>query len=431
MNRRDYFVKALNSRACSLTHWVVSCFSIYDESPELWKTNPYPYRLVMTRTSTLYVNPENMNELLPIEDAPIGEALFKFKEPLTLLKGELPNVLDDVQTTYGNAFVNAFTIVPAFGAKLPFVTGRISPQHLEATIIRKLKDDPPEGQPKSDDFFYVSESKVFASRMLKLDAFPQLCVPTETRRSVTADPRRFELRAQLYKKYEGQLHDPVVQAAIEKELLDQDAEWLKGDASEGFLISSKAKKVVRKKLFLTQGQEAGVGETKLISKSLSEGWDPRDFVSINNTMRGGSFSRGQETMLGGVIVKKIYRAGSTLQITSKDCGSRLGKPVAITEKNFNNLLGFSFVTKDGSEVLTEDAKSTYLGTVRMRRSPGFCRNDKTDYCELCCGPKLALHPTGLATATANVGSTIMGIFMGAMHGKILSTVMWDPATQLS
>jgi hypothetical protein len=45
-------------------------------------------------------------------------------------------------------------------------------------------------------------------------------------------------------------------------------------------------------------------------------------------------------------------------------------------------------------------------------------NDE-NFCEVCVGSRLAKHPTGVSMSITEIGGTLLGIFMAAMHAKDL------------
>jgi hypothetical protein len=367
-----------------------------------------------------------------------------------------------------------------FGRKIPYLTGRISPGMLEKMVLPRLQDDPTpsaqmvlnaanrlhdsgtkpitdqvneihmaNGQPPMFDGpsvlslasnahptkapIYVKEYLVMADSAFYLAGFTQLWVPAATRKAMTAPPGILELKAKLLEQYKDKLHDPAVIAKIDAELIAFDSAYLKGDDAEGFLIENKSRKVVRRKLFLMTGAEAGLDDgvdVDLIPNSLSEGWDISKFPIMNDSLRAGSYNRGAETMLGGEAVKWLLRASSNMIVTSDDCHSTLGVPVLLSDENKKKYMGFSVVTDTGSEKLVDETIGTYLGKKVMIRSPMFCRLEKTDYCGVCVGPRLAVNPTALSSAVSEYGSKFMLLFMKKMHGTQLALAHMDYRTAI-
>jgi hypothetical protein len=411
---------------------VFSAFSLISEGIDAWKDNAYNYRIVQTATGHFYVEDE---KLVPISDAKAGEPVLRFVDPILAPKGCIANVPADIQTTVGCLFVNAGTLAYAFGAKIPYVNGEFNVGKIEETIVKVLTDTPEEGTPRDPKLIYVDEYLVFADAMQHLTVYTQLCVWSATEKTMTAPPGIAAYRTKLLKENEGHLHDPEVIAKIDKQLVAFDAEYLKGDPGENFLLSGKSRNIVRKKLFLMhgaeQGIEGGVG-VKNIENSLAEGWDIKQWSLMNDSLRSGSFNRGAETQLGGEATKWLFRASSNAAVTQDDCGTRVGMRTTVTPENVKKLVGFSLVATEGAKfIATEEEAGKYLGKTVMKRSPMFCKLEKTDYCKACVGVKLASNPTAVSLAVAAYGSEFMSLFMKAMHGKSLTVAKMDYRTALS
>jgi hypothetical protein len=440
MTKRDFFLKAMLAQEFRRRAWVISAFSLIRENIDAWKKEPYPYRIVQTPAGHFFIDPDKGGQLTLIEDAVAAEPPLKIKEHLELATGEVENLYKDVVTTYGNVLFNYTVLIYPFGKKVPFQEGRVSAGKLEEHVIGRLADNPKPGDPapKAIDTvapLYVSEYLKFCDAMFYLAGFTQLCVPAVTRKTMQAPPGILELRKKLLEENKDRLNDPAVIANVMQQLIKYDKEYLKDDEGANFLISGKSYNVVRSKLFLMHGAEAGMGDgvdVDLIQNSLSEGWDIRKFPAMNNSLRMGSFNRGAETMLGGEAVKWLLRASSNMLVAQEDCGTRLGLELFVDEESIRKLPGFSVVTPDGHEKIPDlEAAGKYMGKKILLRSSMFCKLDKTDYCAVCVGEKLALSPTALSAAIAEYGSIFLLLFMKAMHGKSLEVARMNYRTALS
>lgn len=415
MKKRDYFLYALQNDYYRHKRWVMSCFSVTASR----KDND-PYEVYHQEKQTfVFIN----NEKVILDDAISHESLFSFKDSLTIKQGELANVVEDVNTTYGIALINAMVIIYSFGNKVPYINGEIKAGALEKYIEERLIDNPKEGQ-EDPSKIYVSEYKKFVDAMFSLVGYSQLCVPTTTEKSLMTDPRIPEVRKQLLEKYKDKLNDPATIAEIEKVLIQMDKDWLKGDPAEGFLIADKHYSIVRKKLYLMHGIEKGFkddGEIEVIEGSLNEGWDITKLPSMVNSQREGTFNRGAQTALGGEAAKFLGRVFQNAVIAEDDCGSTLGWERLITQRNKGDFEGLYRIVNNGIENLTKESLEGFVGKTITVRSPMFCKTSGASFCAKCMGDKISISPTSLTMHAISVGSQIMYAMMKSMHGKKLET----------
>ena len=440
MKKLDFFVAALKAEAHLRAAWVISIFSLISENPDAWKENStpwdpsnYPFRVVQNAAGHFFVNPDNVSELIMIEDAAPGVPIFEMKEEVEVPAGTLLNMTEPTHTTYGNLLFNAMCIVHPFGNKIPYQNGDISTNKLEEMIVERLKGTNDkeaaawEGEGRNPKWIYVDEHLKFVNAMFALSAFTQLCVPACSEKSMTAPPGLTELRDRLLAENKGRLHDPEVIAKIDAELVEFLKEYLKGDSSMGFL-SKKSFDVVRKKLFLMNGAEASLtndNSFELVTRSLNEGWDMNDFSALCTGSRSGSYNRGAQTELGGEAVKWLFRASSNLAVAGKDCGSRMGNFMFADKGEEHKLLGFTALIGNDNVKIDKSNVGQYMGQRILVRSPMYCRFPKTDFCETCIGDRLANSPTGMSTAVAHYGDTFMALFMKAMHSNVLELQKLD------
>jgi hypothetical protein len=427
--KRDFFLAAMRAEEFRRQAWVLSAFCLINEGPDDWKKDPYPYRIVQMPSGHFFVDPDNNGELSPIEGATKGEPIFQVKERIQLKKGEIINLKKDVDTTYGNLLLNYIVLVYPFKDKLDYMEGRFSPKDVEKLILKRLVDNPKEGETLPEGKISVEEYLNYADAAFATVAYTQMCVPAATEKTMTAAPGIFELRDKLLKENWERRNDPAVIAKIDAELVAFDKAYLKGDRGADYLLSGKAYDIVRKRQFGMHGAEAGLNdgvEVELIDKSLSEGWDISKFPAYNNSLRAGSFNRGRETMLGGESVKWLFRASSNVAVTEKDCGSKIGNEITVDGDNYNWIVGF-WLIGSGEPTLVPDAEEAKkcIGKTVSVRSPMYCKLEKTDYCECCVGVALASNPTALSAAITDYGSVMMYINMQAVHGKKLSVQKLD------
>ena len=436
MHKREYFIKALNAGAYRHKAWVIGSFSMTRHVEARYSEQDYyDYRLYPDAEKDQYYfqNPENREEKIYLVDSELDTPLFRFLDVIDLAYGDLPNLKKNITSTYGTMLFNAMVLVYAFNDKVAYMEGRIAVPAVEKIIEARLQDDPKPGeQVKADpNVLYITEYKRYNEAMFALAGFTQLCVPSATPKTMTTDPNIVARRTQLLEEYKDRLHDPVIQAKIDQELIAMDRAWMKGDEGEGFYIKDKSYDVVRKKTLLMQGSVQGFGvKGDLVETSLNEGWDIKNLPAMSNSLRDGSYSRGAETMLGGEATKFNYRIFQNTVISEEDCGSQFGIEVEFDELRGPRFLSSSVITAQGLVEITEATLPKFMGKTVRVRSPIYCQTKGANFCAVCIGRKIATTPQAISTYAADVGSMFLAISMSAMHGKSLKVAKYDLAASI-
>ncbi len=431
MNKYDFFLAAMKAQEYRRRAWLITALALIQEAPDAWRKNPYPYRIVQTPTQFFYVDPDNGNELSPIEGGVPGTPLFAVTEYITLKPGDVPNLTEPLKARIGNVIYNYVTMVHALNSKLPFQTGRINAKKIEEKIVKIMVDDPLEGEERAKDKIYVSEYLEFVDATFFLVCLTQICVPAATPKSMVAAPGIHEYRNKLLAEQPDRHTDPAFVAEVDAKLVQYDRDYLKDDRSSDFYIKSKSFDIVRKKRFGMHGAEVGIEESvgiKLIPNSLSEGWDINYFPEMNDSLRTGSYNRGAQTMLGGESVKWLLRASSNISIAADDCETTNGIERSVDDSTMKSYIGYSMVVGKATVVIDEQNIKPYLGKTVILRSPMYCKTPKNGYCKVCCGPKLSINPTGLSTAVSEYGSAFLGMYMSAAHAKAVKLATIDLET---
>lgn len=437
MKKKDYLVASAKTKSLELKKWIVSAFSMVSEGPEDYKFDLYPYRLVRLPHGVYCIpNIETPEVLEKIEDASVTEPLFAFLEPMTFVANDSVNIKETVSTCVGNYLYNELCITPAFKHKLAFQLGKIDGGKLEDLIASKLQDSPDNETDKTDEYFYADELIIFRDRHLYLREIASLCVWSATEKVLTPAPGIREFKANLYKEYEGRLHDPVVLTEFEGKLKAFDAEYTKGDKAERGFLSGKVKDNARRKLFLCMGAEQTFSNSMHVTpviNSLDEGipTDPKQFVAVWNGSRFGSFSRGSETVKGGVSAKILLRALNNFKIVKGDCGSKRYLETTFDKSDVQQLVGRTII-RDGK--LTQVKKSDLpelIGESIKLRSPARCTMDGDQICSVCAGERLSYNPEGIPAAVTEISSIILTTSLKAMHSQVLSTGKYELSSVLS
>jgi len=437
MLKRDFFIRAINTKMDFKRDWVMSVFGILDEKEDDWKTNPYPYRPIRTGKGYGFLN--------PVEDGfEIEEIVDSLYEPLTPLArwlerfelepGELPNHQGDkpIITTYGNVLTNHLMFCIPFGNEVPFIKGEMNINAIANSIFEKVVDDPEEddGSPSPAGVIYNREFRLFGEHAVSLVSYNSISVTSVTPKSLVGHPDARKRREALKEKYKDRLTDPVIISKIGAELEKLDREWLKGDPADKFYQTNEGKYYgkVRKRLFYMFGGEAPFSDgtvMQFIERSLEEGILPEDLPAIINSLRHGTHSRGSQTQLGGEATKTIYRMVGTSRIAEDDCGSNLGVYFKVSSWNHYLFTGFYEVTTKGSKLLTADEVSQREGEWIQLRVPTTCKTEGRNLCGRCVGVALAELPDGIAATSAQTSGVFLTSFLKAFHGKELKTKTLD------
>lgn len=420
ISKRDYYIRALNAQAYRHKEWVIRCFAQIDA--ERANTAHYPYKLFRSTEGAFYFVNE-ANQRVFIEGTFVHGAPFHLMEEIVVGHDEVPNIHQNTVTFYGNLLVNYVCLVYAFGDKVPFQAGPMTVAKMEALIEPRLADVPADHAARDPAKLYIDEFKRFNDGISHLGGFTQLCVPSATPKTMTVSPEVIARRNELFKKYEGQLEDPVIQAHIDKELTQMERDWMRGDPGERFYIKGKSYDVVRKKVFLYYGQESGFGKVgKTITRSLNEGWDIHNLPDMANALRNGSYSRGALTALGGVDAKNNYRMFQNTVVAEADCGSKLGLRLTLQADTAKYFISSYVIEHDGHLVeLTEENLASYTGKPIVLRSVGYCKTANQNVCGVCVGSRIAQTPNAISTYASDIGSKFLLAFLAMMHGKAVKS----------
>jgi hypothetical protein len=438
MNKHQYLIEAIQAGAYRRRAWCIKAFSVTKHEPYQLGNPVEPYDIVITsedKVGIYCIDPTSEMKPVKIEGATQTEPIFQMKDRIKLLPGDLPSVKEEIDTTCGNVLVNAMVLIWPFGDKIPFQVGRINGIKLEAMLASKLHDTPEEGATRDKDKIYVDELIKYCDAMAALGSLATLNVPAASPKILTIDPSVIKRRDELLKENADRLHDAATLAKIEAELVAMDKATMKGDPSEGFMISGKQWDVCRKRQFIMLGAEPGFGETqhgvKPIETSLREGWQVKRMPEMIDNLRSGSYNRGAETAMGGESVKYFYRVFQNTRVAEDDCGSTSGLKWKITEDNFKRFVGLhraditvkttDKAAKAEASRLTPEVLKSLIGKTIEVRTPMLCKTQSPSFCARCVGDSLAMTPTGLHIAASDVGSAFMLVFMKKMHGVALKT----------
>lgn len=425
MKKIEYLKLALSNPIHRTKNWVLSLFALTRMNMSEHPGDVYYLKVVRNELGYFFYNESAVLE--KIDDADTKEPIFNFLDKITIDNTWIESCLEPTETTIGNLLVNKWCVFPAFGNKFPFVTGVISIESIEAKISEKLQDTPVNESERSNQYYYVDEYLKFVDSLQFVSTLSQLSTYAGTRKNITAPTGIKEFKAKLLKEYEGRLSDPVILAEFEGKLKDFDSEYLKDDPSYGKFVTGKIKDTARKKMFLSLGAEQGFKDTVKVNpviNSLEEGWpsDPEQFTEMMNGLRAGSYSRGAETVNGGVAAKVLLRASNNFKIEDKDCGTNLGISRTFNKGNIDSLVG-RYILQGSKTLFMENKIQTdnYLNQEIKVRSPMYCKLEGDRICKVCAGNRLSQFTNGIAIPLTEITSTLLNASMKKMHSTVLKT----------
>ena len=440
MDKRQYFIEALQAEAFIYKEWAISVFTMVH--PESSKTEfVFDYQIVIDPekpTARFFRDPNNAEGLTQIDGVFENVPILLIKDKITLQPNELKNVTSVTETIYGNCLINAVLLIWPFGNRFEFITGRIDAGNIDKMISKHLVDDPPDG-----DRSGLKPTDVTVSQLLKYNeavagiaGLAAVNIPAASPKSITVDPAIIKRRDELLEKAGDTVNDPAVLAVIEAELIGMDKANFVDDPAAGFLhvSASKTFNISRKKMYIMHGIENGLsGATKptFIKNSLKEGWDLTKLPAMADATRAASFDRGNQTALGGESVKFFYRVFQNTKIAEQDCKAKRGVKRSIRKEDQKEYIGLYYIEQGIAKEITEEIISQLIGKTLEIRTPMLCKTEKPSFCAVCVGKSLALSPNGLHIAASDVGSIFMLTFMKSMHGRVLSTARYRPQLALT
>lgn len=407
--------------------WLVSILGVLLPEGQLPEKAEFAFQIVKTREGFFYNSPTEGWK--PLEGPKDNLPLLTPSTPITVNRDCFEVLEEDAETHVGNVIAYAVIIESTIPGKLPFNVNKYSMGYLDRQFAKRLKDTPAPGEERDPRFIYVDEFIAISDRLEFITCLGELINVAATSKTIVPPPGIDQFRAKVLKKYEGQLHDPVAFTKVEEELKAYAREYLKDDPTLGRIMSGKVMNVAWTKMMLIFGSEQGFEETSTINpvtKSLYEGLDTSEekFPDYMNALRSGSYSRGSETVNGGVVSKGLLRSIGSVLVNSTPCSTQVGYKIPITEANHELLLGRSIRVNDTWIEIPLDAEDTnkYVGTTVELRSALFCLSEKGTYCSKCLDANYEGKENAIAISELEVSATILNMFMKKMHGKVLKTV---------
>lgn len=430
MNVRDFLLLAFKNKAYRHRQWVLSVMSMVgtpDGNQQTSKMLPYQCQLVRTGDILQWCYWNDFEKAFtPIDDIDINFPVFRPEDEFVIQPGDFPNVSEAVTTTFGRILANHYYFIDIVDGRIPYQNQEFTRGMLEKIFkARTLKNDE---DPRSSDpgFITVAEFKRCVDNGYALGGLSKLCVPTACPETMYPPKFIIEMRDRLFEEHKDELNNPVVMGRIQDQLLTEYRKFLMATPSAKFFVIKKTIDQAFNAMFLTGGIAGAFGGNTVISNSLYEGWNLKNFPALVNGSIEASFDRGAATADGGEKVKMLIRATQNIRIIEGDCGTKLGVPWEIEAADKERFYD-SYVIKDGvSTLLSAENIDKFVGKPVMVRSPDFCKASHGDSCHYCAGAHNASNDRGMSSGTSKIGSSLMLLSMKAMHkGSKIDLIEYD------
>lgn len=353
--------------------------------------------------------------------------LLHSKDEITLFNADMANVKESVDTTIGRAITNYIMLARNFEDKIEYVNEYVDGSKIEGKVCEALKKD----------IITIDQYINFVNSCGMLQGLSRIVSVSATYKAMTPPPGLIKYKKELKEAFDKEfgknwVKDSVRVIEFGNKLKEKDAEYLKGDATDGKLVSGKIKDNARSKMYLTFGTDAGfdsVGaDPKLVFNSLLEGYpeDKEELATVYNSSRAGSFSRGNETKDGGVLAKTALRSTANVTIEPGDCGTKRTKPFFVLKDNAAALTGRYMV--EGNKLVKIEDGTKLIGKTIQLRSMLYCEYKHPMFCSVCAGENLANYRKGATIEATSMSNTILTLSLKKMHNntkKIHKTDLLD------
>lgn len=432
MNIRDYLLLAFKNKAYRQRKWVLSVMSMVGSpnGDDQSATQPYvPYQCKLIRTDNIlqwcYWD-DHEKAFVPIDDIDVNFPVFRPEDEFTINAGDFPNVSETVVTTFGRILANHYYFIDVVDSRIPYQNVEFNRGMLEKIFKARVLDGDDDLRRSDPSYITVAEFKRSIDNGYALGGLSKLCVPTACPETMYPPKFIIEMRDRLFAEHKDELNNPVVMGRIQDQLLTEYRKFLMATPSAKFFVIKKTIDQAFNAMFLTGGIAGAFGGNTVISNSLYEGWNLKNFPALVNGSIEASFDRGAATADGGEKVKILIRATQNINITDDDCGVKLGVPWYITKDMKDRSINTYALVNGETVLLTPDNFDKYIGKVIMFRSPNFCTKSHGDTCRYCAGAHNATNSRGMSSGTSKIGSTLMLLSMKAMHkGSKIDLIEFD------
>lgn len=407
----EYYIEAIKNNLFQKFKYFIALFTLSDCD----HLKPIPFALTKKSGSYGYYDEE-----LKVIDLKIkaDKPLFRYKDALRVPKGTVANLDKDVDTSYGNLYVNA--ILSKYTSEIPFILGQINGGDLDdlEDKIATLLVDTPEGGGSVEGHITTDEYVGMMTDLQTLESLGQYVVQAATPRNIVPPPNLDKKKKELLAKYKDTLDDPTTQVKIVEELQKFDADWLNQDEEQNGVIGGGLRKVARTKMYLAVGSNPSFtpemqAEFNLDSYADGIPDDLNKLIASHNTVRYASYARGSLTAIAGVLAKFLMQLLSPITVEDGDCGTTLCRDTMITPQ-YKKFVGRYYLVDKKPVLITKEIHPTLIGKVIPLRSPSYCKHEIASLCRVCAGENLWPLRKSLSIAGTALASITIYMYFGLL-----------------
>lgn len=416
LSNAEYFKLSIKHNLHLKLRWVLSVFGIVVSGNDLVRVEGNKH-IVSVNEETYELSGTNINQ-----------PIFRYSDIVKVESKFLSIIKSDIETTRGRLLMNAIIIEYGLSGKIPYINNSFTFSDIQEKILPMLVED--ENYIDDDNHISLTQYKRATTANTYVRQFTPVTVVSATEKTITPPPGVIAYKHKLIKEYKSKYGDDVLSDVvkvieIEDKLKAYDYEYMKDDPTVGIITSSKALNTARKKKYLTIGTEMGISDKSNVSTietSLLEGI-PKDPVVIGkvfNALRAGSYSRGLETQVSGVIAKYLSRGTHSFKITEENCKVTYGLTIDVNKDNHAALVGcYQIINKKDIRITTTSVLKL-VGTTIELRSVLYCKAKGDRYCKICAGDTMSRNENSPGLVAIRMGGKAIEASLAKFHVKNLS-----------
>lgn len=419
ISRLDYLKDCVRERKGILKRiWYSKAFTIPDlKDEDESKLEHLDICIKRDGLYAVYVT-NGVKEVVKINDFKRDQPLYSVFDEVEVDKTVMLNI-EEKNTTVGRLIRNAVVIPKDLETKLPYMNRRVVTSDIEAELAKRVKN---EDETKQPDSILVPDMIRVIDNLNFLDSLGTIFVVAATPKTVTRAPGVDKYVKKLLEEAGDDIRDPVKLVEIENKVQAYDQEYLKDDIAAQTVFTGKTK-VGRFKLYGMFGSGLDFVHDRsndtTITRSISDGLDPdpNEVPKYFNDLRYASFSRGDNTALGGSIYKELQRSLNTIKVTPTPCKTTRGVIKVMTPHEARYAMGrFIKVNNVWKPLTTREEIEAVLGKTVEMRSPRFCKEKDNGICYACMTARYKNLANGVSNMAAQISDTLLNMFLKLMHG---------------